>query len=335
MLRIMTLFWFKIHLCTNDLFCQVQNCVEASPKLLTKPVLLISFVYKRNGRHCVIRYAKPNKVGDALALLATDSWRILAGGTDFYPSHAGKPQIENVLDINNLAELRGISQTPEHWIIGASTTWTDLVRSSLPSAFGGLKQAALQVGSLQIQNAGTIAGNLCNASPAADGTPALLTLDAEVALRSSDATRWLSLSDFVLGNRKTARLPHELVTAIRMPKRSCEGRAAFLKLGARHYLVISIAMVAARIEMRGDRIAAASLAVGSCSAVAQRLRGVERAILGLRWHETEDAVRAAPMLEIAPIDDVRGSAGYRRQIVPELVLRVLNQVLIEAAETQQ
>ena len=115
------------------------------------------------------------------------AWRILAGGTDFYPALGAKPLRENVLDINGLAELRGIAETPAHIVIGARTTWTDIVRAPLPPAFDALKQAAREVGSVQIQNAGTVAGNICNASPAADGVPALLVLDAEVELALAPA----------------------------------------------------------------------------------------------------------------------------------------------------
>ena len=119
------------------------------------------------------RYAKPTSLTDALALLGDGDWRILAGGTDFYPALGSKPPRHDVLDINGLAGLRGISATDSHVVIGARTTWTDLLRADLPPAFNGLKQAAREVGSVQIQNCGTIAGNLCNASPAADGAPPL------------------------------------------------------------------------------------------------------------------------------------------------------------------
>ena len=127
---------------------------------------------------------------------------------------------------------------------------------------------------MQIQNTGTIAGNLCNASPAADGAPPLLILDAEVELRSVEIARHVPLGEFILGNRKTALRADELMTAIRVPISAVEGQSASLKLGARRYLVISIAMVAARVVTADDgTIRKAAIAVGSCSAVAQRLPG--------------------------------------------------------------
>jgi CO/xanthine dehydrogenase FAD-binding subunit len=273
----------------------------------------------------VIRYAKPTTVDEALALLGEDRWRILAGGTDFYPAQGAKPFRDNILDINGLTELRGIEETSEHWRIGARTSWTDIVRQPLPRAFDALKAAAREVGSIQIQNVASIAGNLCNASPAADGVPALLVLDADVELRSAKAARHLPLGEFILGNRRTALQPGEMVTAIRVPKRSAAGTSAFFKLGARRYLVISIAMAAARLVVENGAVAEAAIAVGSCSAVARRLAGVEAALLGRPVTSAlADAVLSAPFDELSPIADVRGSAEYREQAAREIVIRALH-----------
>ncbi|TPK62847.1 xanthine dehydrogenase family protein subunit M [Mesorhizobium sp. B2-4-19] len=272
----------------------------------------------------MIRYAKPTTVDEALALLGESAWRILAGGTDFYPAQGAKPFRDNVLDINGLAALRGIAETDDHFVIGARTTWTDLIRRPLPPAFDALKQAAREVGSPQIQNVGSVAGNLCNASPAADGVPGLLALDAEVELRSAAATRHLPLPDFILGNRRTALQPGEMVTAIRVPKPAAAGASAFVKLGARRYLVISIAMVAARLVVENGTVVEAAIAVGSCSAVAKRLAGVEAAICGLPADGgLAGAIRSAPITELSPIADVRGSAEYRLDAVREIVARAV------------
>ena len=272
----------------------------------------------------MIRYAKPTTVDEALALLGEDRWRILAGGTDFYPAQGAKPFRDNVLDINGLAELRAIAEAEDHWRIGARITWTDIVRHPLPAAFDALKSAAREVGSVQIQNVASVAGNLCNASPAADGVPALLALDADVELRSAKATRHLPLGVFILGNRRTALQPGEMVTAIRVPKRSAVGTSAFVKLGARRYLVISIAMAAVRLVIENGVVADAAIAVGSCSAVARRLAGVEAALRGQRVAAPlADAVLSAPIDELSPIADVRGSAEYREQAAREIVVRAV------------
>lgn len=270
------------------------------------------------------RYAKPTTVEEALALLGDGSWRILAGGTDFYPALGAGPLREDILDINGLDELRGIAETNEHWLIGARTTWSDIVRHTLPPAFGALRQAAREVGSVQIQNVGSVAGNLRNASPAADGVPPLLVLGAEVELRSAAATRRLPLEKFILGNRRTALQQAEMLTAIRVPKRAAAGRSVFVKLGARRYLVISIAMAAARLVVEGGVVGEAAIAVGSCSAVATRLAGVEAALRGRPADASlANAVLSAPMDELSPIDDVRGTAGYRRDAAREIVARAV------------
>lgn len=273
----------------------------------------------------MVRYAKPETLREALALMADAPWRILAGGTDFYPALGARPLRENVLDINGLKELRGFAETQSHIVIGARTTWTELIRHPLPPAFDMLKAAAREVGSVQIQNAGTVAGNLCNASPAADGVPALMALDAEVEIRSAAATRFLPLSRFILGNRRTALGPGEMVTAIRIPRSATAGTSGFVKLGARRYLVISIAMAAARIAVGPDgRVAEAAVAVGSCSAVAQRLPALEAALLRRKAEASlPEAVAPEHFATLSPIDDVRGSAEYRRDAAREIVARAL------------
>jgi CO/xanthine dehydrogenase FAD-binding subunit len=272
----------------------------------------------------VIRYAKPTDLDDALALLGETQWRVLAGGTDFYPAMGSKPLRENVLDINGLAELRGIAETASHFIIGARTTWTDIIKADLPPAFDALWQAAREVGSVQIQNTATVAGNLCNASPAADGVPPLLILDADVELRSLTGTRHLPLGEFILGNRRTALLPGEMATAIRIPKGSAVGVSNFQKLGARRYLVISIAMAAARITIENGIIGDAAIAVGSCSAVAKRLTGLEAALRGLpAGPALRDVVAEAQLAELSPIDDVRGTAEYRLDAAREIIFRAV------------
>ena len=273
----------------------------------------------------MLRYAKPRSLEEALALLAEGPWRILAGGTDFYPALGARPLGENVLDINALPELRGTCEDDTHFVIGARTTWTAIARADLPPAFDALKGAAREVGSVQIQNVGTVAGNLCNASPAADGVPALMALDAEIELRSAGAMRRLPLENFILGNRRTALEPGEMVATIRVPKASARGASAFVKLGARRYLVISIAMVAARLAIGADgRVAEAAVAVGSCSAVARRLPALEEALLGLSADASlATAVKADHFAGLTPIDDVRGSREYRAEAAREIVARAL------------
>ena len=270
-------------------------------------------------------YARPSRIEDALAALAGGDRVVVAGGTDHYPARVGKPLDEPVLDITGLTALRGITETADAWRIGALATWTDLIEARLPAWFDGFKLAAREVGGVQIQNAGTIVGNLCNASPAADGIPNLLALDATVELACADATRALPVAAFVQGNRKTARDPRELVTALVIPKPRQAAHATFLKLGARRYLVISIVMVAAVLETTPDRrVAAARVAVGACSAVACRLPALEAALAGRALDASlADHVTPEHLAPLAPIDDVRGTAAYRRDAAVTLVRRAL------------
>lgn len=271
-------------------------------------------------------YLRPERLDDALAGLAGARLTVLAGGTDFYPARVGRPLDDDVLDITDIAALRAIHDETGHIRIGALTTWTQIVEASLPPCFDGLKLAAREIGGRQIQNAGTLAGNLCNASPAADGVPPLLSLDASVELSSMRGRRTLPLADFITGNRTTLRAADELMTAIVVPKPRHPAVATFRKLGARRYLVISIAMVGAVVERAADgTVAAARIAVGACSAVAQRLTALERDLAGRRLSSGLGAVaRADHVAGLRPIDDVRATAAYRGDAALTLVRRALD-----------
>jgi CO/xanthine dehydrogenase FAD-binding subunit len=226
-----------------------------------------------------------------------------------------------------LASLKGISRTDEGWRIGATTTWSELIEAPLPRMFDALKLAAREVGGLQIQNAGTVAGNLCNASPAADGVPALLALDATVELASRSARRSVPLAQFITGPRTTVRAPDEIVTAILVPAPRHEARSDFLKLGARKYLVISIGMVAVVLEIESRAIRAARIAVGSCSPVARRLGELERELEGEKLDRNIGRlVRPEHFQALEPIDDVRASAEYRLHAALVLVRRSLERL---------
>lgn len=234
-----------------------------------------------------------------------------------------------MLDITGIDECRGIAQTTEGWRIGAAATWTDVVRAPLPPAFNALKLAAREVGSIQIQNRGTVAGNICNASPAADGVPPLLALDASVEVASAAASRTVPLGAFIKGVRKIDLHPGEMVTAIHVPRISGGAQSAFLKLGSRTHLVISIAMVAVIVEFLGEVVTDVRVAVGSCSPVAQRLPVLEARLRGLSVEQIAqtDFVATGGLTPLTPISDVRGSAGYRMDVAAEMCRRAVLQAI--------
>lgn len=270
-------------------------------------------------------YLKPKTLDQAVSLLTSGGGQVLAGGTDFYPALGERLPQGRVIDITSLREIRGILVGSGEIRIGGLTTWTEVIRTPLPRCFDALKAAAREVGSVQIQNRGTVAGNLCNASPAADGVPPLLALDAEIELTSSAGTRRVPLSQFITGNRKTVRRPDEILAAVVVPRRMENAPSAFLKLGARRYLVISISMVAAVVlPDASGYVAEAHVAVGSCSAVAQRLSNLEQDLVG---RPARSGIGAAVIGEhvsaLTPIDDVRATAEYRHEASMTLVRRAL------------
>jgi len=267
-------------------------------------------------------YHRPTRLEAALEIRASGDVRLLAGGTDIYPATKARDLVEDILDLTDIAGLGGITQGPDGWRIGAGVTWAEVIHADLPPAFDGLKSAARQVGSAQIQARASVVGNICNASPAADGVPPLLTLKAEVDLASRHGVRRLSLAEFLTGLRQTALRGDEIVTAIHIPADAAKGRGAFTKLGARKYLVISIAMVAVRLGLKGGRITQAAVGVGAMGPIACRLPGLEAALLG-QPPDRPEAWRAALEGDIAarlaPIDDLRADAAYRRAAVAVLI----------------
>lgn len=293
-------------------------------------------------------FLRPTALADALLALADaklaassveiERLTVLAGGTDFYPAQTARTAWlqatpRNILDISGIEALKGIRETETGIEFGALTTWAEIRDAALPAAFDGLKHAAREVGGQQVQNRGTIAGNLCNASPAADGVPPLLTLDASVEIASSRGQRSIPIAQFITGNRKTILATDELVTGVRVPKPDPGMRSTFLKLGARAYLVISIVSVAAVVHVGDDGcIVRSRIAVGACSAVPQRLTQLEHDLKGTPAADAMRVVAAKHMAALQPIDDVRGSADYRRRAALVVTRRALMQCVAIGSE---
>jgi len=275
-------------------------------------------------------YLRPDNLAAALAALDGGA-RPLAGGTDIFVNRPSG----DVVDISRLPELRGVSREGGSLRIGAATTWSEIAAADLPPGLTALRQAAREIGALQIQNMGTIGGNLCNASPAADGVPPLLALDAEAELTSRAGRRRLPLAGFILGVRRTALRPDELLTAIIVPEADALDASSFLKLGARRYLVISIVMAAAGLRVRDGRVVEARIAVGAASPVARRLPLLEERLRG----KPADAslalfVAADAFADLSPIDDLRAEAEYRRDAAATLVRRALAACLADLSRRE-
>ncbi len=270
-----------------------------------------------------MQYVTPKTLNDALKALGTGDISVVAGGTDWFPLLGERPVKGSLLDVTGIAGFHGIEKGDQGWRIGAATTWADISAAKMPACFDGLRAAAREIGSVQIQNAGTVAGNICNASPAADGVVPLLTLGASVELVSKAGVRVVALSDFITGVRKTVLKPGELVSAILIPDMARETYSSFIKVGSRRYLVISIAMVGVALTLGRGQIVDARVAVGACSPVAQRLGELEKALLGRNLADYSAVVKVGHLAPLSPVSDLRGSAEFRGELVLELCKRAI------------
>ena len=278
--------------------------------------------------------ASPTTLGAAYALLADvegGAWRPLAGGTDLMVTitgEIGEPPAR-VLDIWRLDELRGIRLEADALVIGALTTYTDLRRSSeVHEVAPALAEAAATIGAAQIQNRGTLGGNVVNASPAGDTLPVLLALDAEMVLGSSRGERTVAATDFWPSYRTTARRDDELLLCVRIP--SVEGRQVrFRKIGTRRAQAISKVVMALAWRSSGEDApwTDVRLALGSVAATTIRVPAAEAVLEGSRpTRATADAASAALAAAIDPIDDVRSTAAYRRLVAGRVLHRLIREV---------
>ena len=270
-------------------------------------------------------------VDEALAALRADPQaELLAGGTDLMVEvNFGRKRVTNVIAIDRVSELREMS-VDGRVRIGAGITYSHLLRTSAGSV--ALAEASRTVGSPQIRNTGTIGGNVATSSPAGDTLPVLAALDATVVLRSSSGERRLRFAEFMTGPKRNTRTHDEIVTAVEWD--DAGPWQTFLKVGTRNAMVIAVASLAVVVDRTRRRV---GIALGSCGPTIIRATDAERFATGLLdetgWTRPLRLAQSAQTefgrlvgAAARPIDDVRGTAAYRRQVLSVIGGRALARV---------
>lgn len=279
----------------------------------------------------VERFAAPRSLEEALEILRAGEVTVLAGGTDLMPqSHSGKLPLARVLmSVRRVPELQGIAETEGTIRIGAATTIRELRASSLVRGrLPILWQACDRFASDQVRNAATIGGNVCNASPAGDTLVPLLVLDAQVVLVSKPdgamQVRRLPIAEFFLGPGRTRRRPGELLAAIEVPAPPAGFVSEFYKFGTRPALDISAISIGFGAVRERGVLRAVRVALGAVAPTPIRAARAEAALEGTVPDEQALAAATAAALEaIHPIADVRASDWYRRELVRNMLPRVV------------
>ncbi len=283
-----------------------------------------------------MEFRSAGSVEEALAWLAElgDEAQVLAGGTDVMIQHMRREIDPSVLlHIGKLDELAGFTTNGAHAIgplISHRTLATD---PQLGAAFPALAEAAGTVGGWQTQEVGTVGGNLCNASPAADTAPPLLVADADLELRSTSGDRLVPLEEFFLGRRATVRRGDELLTGITATPVSRGTGETYLKLGRRSAMEVAVVGLAVRLTVDvDDTVTRARVAACSVSPRPYRAIGAEQSLEGSRLESEAVADAGHALVESAsPIDDARASASYRLHVLPVLLARAVEICRIRAA----
>jgi aerobic carbon-monoxide dehydrogenase medium subunit len=269
-------------------------------------------------------FVDAHDIGEALSALdqVGSEATVLAGGTDVVVQiHAGNLRPGTLVHIRRLPGLAGIAANDRTEIGALATHWQLGTDPRIRAQHLALAEAALTVGGRQTQNVGTIAGNVVNASPAADLLPALLVANAQVAILSSSGNRSLPLDEFLVDRKRTALSPNELVTALSLERPAARTGEVYVKIGRRS--AMEVALVGLAVQVRLDEngvIADARVAVGSVGPKPFRVDDAEAALVGTRGEEAAAAEAGRLVQQAArPIDDVRGTAEYRRRTLPGLM----------------
>ena len=273
-------------------------------------------------------YYRPKSLTDALVAIASKDHTIVAGGTDLYAqSTAATPQ-HNLMDISGLPELIGFSRTSNEFRVGAATTWDAIANLKGPHCIGALVQAAGSIGSRHIQLRGTIGGNVCNASGAADGLPPLLVSRARLEIRSSTRTRFATVEEFLSAAREVRLARNELIIAVLIPSQHSRTVSLFDKIGIRRHNALSIVMAAVELSFDEREAARVGIAVGAAAPSVRRLYGLERRLEDCPDVLSQAPVRLSDLSELSPIDDIRGTARYRLFAIRSMLNRLLARTMV-------
>jgi CO/xanthine dehydrogenase FAD-binding subunit len=281
-----------------------------------------------------VQYCFPDTVEQAYSLKEKygEKARYIAGGTDLLlllERERTYPQF--LIDLSRIAEFQRLQVNGDRIIIGSSVTFSrllafDLIRTRVPFFASSIRT----IGGVQIRNIATLAGNLVNASPAGDSLPPLYCLEAEVMIDGPQGNRSLPIFDFILGVRRTALLPSELVSSISFELPGTDWISKFDKLGLRRAMAISVANLALLLQVENGNVVQARIALGAVAPTVVRAKEAEKSILNTAL-DAKSVETAAHLASNAclPIDDVRASARYRKEAVRGLVRRGLNALRIQ------
>ncbi|MGA7341259.1 MAG: FAD binding domain-containing protein [Terracidiphilus sp.] len=266
----------------------------------------------------------PGRLDAVLNLMAAEpgAWTPIAGGTELMVAHAaGRLRAPKLVSLWGIPELRFIGEAGKNIVIGAGATFIDLRKSALVAGeLPLLAKAASWIGSIANQSRATIGGNLVNGSPAADSSPALLAYDAEIEMVSARGRRRIPYSEFHLGYKRNVLAADELLLAVHIPRRFAHHRQYLRKVGTRRAMAIAKVALGATALVDGAKILEIRLAAASLAPFPARLYRTEDAVLGRPIaKETMRAARNAILAEALPIDDIRSTAEYRRQVAANLL----------------
>lgn len=282
-----------------------------------------------------MRYESPTSIGDAVALLAADpEARILAGGTDLLVRmRMGDMTPSAVIDVKRIAEMMEITREESGWRIGAAVSSAAMnEHAELCAEWPGVCEAADLIGSTQIQGRCTIVGNLCNASPAADAVPALVAAGARARISGPGGSRDIPVEEVVTGPGKTSLAPGELVSSIHLPAKAANQGSAYLRFIPRTEMDIAVAGCGVVLQFdEADAICAARVALGAVGPRVIVAEAAAQALIGTGGDAAAlDALAEAASAAATPIDDKRGTAEYRREVIGVLARRAADSAITRA-----